>query len=168
MTKTAWKRWLVYFLVNHIYAGTRCFQKKRRMMNAIGHNLGEGTKLVGPVFCTGILQTGRDCWIGRNLTIHGNGQVILGNNCDVGPDVMFLTGGHLPGGPHRRAGLGITEDIHVEDSCWIGARATLLPGFRMGAGSILAACGCGVREISPNTLAGGVPAKRIRDCHEME
>lgn len=41
-------------------------------------------------FCTGTLCIGANCWIGRNLTVHGNGSVIIGDNCDIAPDVTFL------------------------------------------------------------------------------
>jgi len=156
------KRLWACFLVNHIYRGTRCFEAKRRLLNGIGHDLGEGTKVVGPIFCTGILHTGKECWIGADLTIHGHGRVILGDRCDVGPGVMFLTGGHRIGEPKRRAGEGITADIRVGDGCWIGGRATLLPGTVLGEGSILAACGCAAAAVEPHVLAGGIPAKMIR------
>ena len=162
MTVQTGKRMLVYFLVNRVCRGTRCFEKKRRLLNSVGHDLGEGTRVVGPVFCTGRLHTGKDCWIGADLTVHGNGDVFLGDRCDVGPGVMFLTGGHRIGDPKRRAGEGITADIRVGTGCWIGGRATLLPGAVLGDGCVLAACGCAAGKVEANVLAGGIPARMIR------
>lgn len=166
MKGNAGKRMLVMFLVNRVLAGTRCFETKRRLLNAIGHSLGAGTRIVGPFFCTGHLTAGEGCWLGRDLTIHGNGTVVLGNGCDLGPDVTFLTGTHTIGTPKRRAGEGTNGTIRVGDGCWIGARATLVSGVTVGHGSVLAACACAAADIPPDTLAGGVPARPIRGLHE--
>ena len=155
------KRAWVYYRVNHIYAGTRCFERKRRLLNSIGHRIGQGTKIVGPLFCTGTLNIGEDCWIGRNLTLNGNGTVTIGSRCDIAPDVMFLTGGHEIGDARRRAGKGKTFDIAVGDGAWIGARATVLAD--VGEGSVVAACACVSSPVPPHTLSGGVPAKPIRE-----
>lgn len=154
--------------VNHLYAGPRCFAQKRRILNAIGFDLGEGTKVVGPLFCTGMLITGKNCWIGRNLTIHGDGQVIIGSCCDLGPDVTILTGGHTIGGPERRAGKGQTCPVRIGDGCWIGARSTLLGGTTLGTGSVIGACACVTKDVPANTLFCGVPARQIRVLYETE
>lgn len=157
---------LAFFLVNRIYAGTGNFERKRTLLNSVGHEIGENTKIVGPVFCTGKLVVGENCWIGRNLTIHGNGTVIIGNNCDIAPDVTFLTGGHAIGGPERRAGPGQTYTIRIEDGCWIGARTTLVKEIIVGESSVVSACACVVKDVPPNTLVGGVPAVEIRKLYE--
>lgn len=166
MTVLGIKRRLVHLLVNHVFCGTKYFALKRQLLLFAGYRIGEGTKIVGPFHCTGEFTTGKDCWIGRDLWIHGNGSVILGDRCDLGPGVMFLTGGHTIGGEDRRAGAGTTHTIRVEDGCWLGARTTLANSITLGRGSVLAACGCAVRDIPPNTLAGGVPASPIRSLYE--
>lgn len=163
MTGLAVKRAAVYWLVNHLFAGTRCFEVKRKLLNSIGHSLGNGAKVVGPIFCTGTLITGKDCWIGRNISIHGNGTVILGDRCDLAPEVTFLTGSHAIGTEERRAGPGKTDRIQIGAGCWIGAGATFLNEIRIGQGSVIAACACVVKDIPSNTLAGGVPARVVKN-----
>lgn len=160
------RRVLVFFLVNHICVGTRCFEQKRKLLRSVGFEIGKGTKIVGPISCTGKLIIGENCWIGKNLTIHGNGTVVVGDNCDVAPDVTFLTGGHAIGMPERRAGVGQTYMIHVENGCWIGARATIGKQVTIGSSSVVASCACVVADIPSSTLAGGVPAREIRKLNE--
>lgn len=162
MTKNTPVRIAAYWLINHVFVGTRCFIQKRWLLNVVGHQVGTGTKIVGPLFCTGKLVAGKDCWIGRNFTIHGNGIVTLGDCCDIGPDVMFLTGSHEIATPQRRAGAGQTHTIRIEEGCWIGARSTFLNEITVGRGSVIAACACVTKDIPANTLAGGVPAGSIR------
>lgn len=168
MTIHTVKRVAVLFLVNHLYAGTRCFERKRKLLNSIGYELGEDTKVVGPIFCTGKLTVGEKSWIGRNLTIHGNGAVIIGTNCDIAPDVTFLTGGHAIGTSERRAGAGENYTICIEDGCWIGARTTFLNSITVGKGSIIGACACVNRDVPSNTLAAGAPAREIRTLYETK
>lgn len=151
------------FLINRVYAGTAHFAAKRRCMQRLGHKVGENTKIVGPVFCTGTLCIGSDCWIGKNLSVNGNGTVVIGDRCDLGPEVTFQTGGHQIGTAQRRAGAGQTFTQTVGDGCWLGGRSTVCNQTKIAAGSVVAACACVVRDVPANVLVGGVPAKIIRE-----
>ncbi len=159
MTILGMKRRAAWFLVNRIFAGTGWFETKRHLLNFAGYAIGTGTKIVGPVVCTGMLNVGENCWIGRDLRIHGNGTVEIGDRCDLGPEVVFLTGGHQIGSARHRAGQGESYHIMVEPGCWICGRVTVTGSVTLGRGSVIAACGCVVTDVPENTLAGGVPAK---------
>lgn len=160
------KRHLAMFGVNHLFAGTRCFRIKRFLLRAAGYDIGENTKIVGPVFCTGTLKIGSNTWVGWNLTVHGNGYVEIGSNCDLAPDVMFLTGGHTIGEVDRRAGRGETYSISVGDGSWIGARVTIGSDVCIGKGSVVASCACVMSDVKENMMVGGVPAKLIRELED--
>ena len=151
------------FLVNRIYVGTKHYKTKRKLLNAIGYSIGDGTKVVGPIEVYGNLTVGKDCWIGKNLKINGNGSVTIGDNCDIAPEVTFLTGGHKIGTHERRAGEGESYNITVGNGVWIGARSTLLNNITIGTSSVVAACSCVVKSVAPNTLVAGVPAKCIKE-----
>lgn len=158
------KRRTILFLVNKVFSGTNphLFNLKRILLNSIGYNIGQGTKIVGPIYCTGKLTTGTQCWIGTNFVIRGNGTVILGNNIDVGPDVTILTGSHQIGTHQRRAGKGVNCTIKVGNGCWIGGRSVLLNSVTIGDGSVVAAGAVVVSDVPQDIIAGGVPAKLIR------
>lgn len=162
--KKIWRK-ISIFLVNHLFSGTRpCFfELKRKLLNSIdSFSIGEGSKVVGPVFVQGSLCVGTNCWIGKNLRINGNGTVVIGDNCDVAPEVTFQTGGHKIGGYKRRAGEGISCHQSVGAGTWIGVRATIVNNVTIGAGCVVAACACVVSDAPDNSLLGGVPAKIIR------
>lgn len=156
------KRRLNLYLVNHVLVGTKHFEKKRRLLNSIGYEIGEGSKIVGPIECYGKLIIGKNCWIGKNLTINGNGTVIIGDNCDIAPEVTFQTGGHLIGSPERRAGEGQIFKQTVGNGTWIGGRATICNDIDIGNSSVVAGCACVTKSVPDNVLVGGVPAKVIR------
>jgi len=152
------------FLVNHVLVGTRpyFFEPKRKMLNSIGHSIGKGTKVVGPIECYSKLEIGQDCWIGKNLKVNGNGTVKIGNRCDIAPEVTFQTGGHEIGSRERRAGNGLICNQVVGNGVWIGGRSTIIGDVTISDGSVVAGCACVVKDVEENTLVGGVPAKPIR------
>lgn len=152
------------FLVNKVFKGInpRVFKIKRKLLNTIGFSIGEGTKIVGPIECTGTLVVGRNCWLGKNLKVNGNGTVVIGDNCDIASEVTFQTGGHEIGSAERRAGKGIIAHQLVGNGVWIGGRATIIGNVSIGDSSVIAGCACVVKDVEPNALVGGVPAKVIR------
>lgn len=155
-------RKIVLFLVNYVFVGTWFYKTKRILLNSLGFRIGNGSKVVGPVFCTAQLVVGNDCWIGKDLRIYGNGRVLIGDNCDIAPEVVFVTGGHLIGDANRRAGEGVSYSIHVGNGSWIGTRSTLLKNVNVGSGCVIASCACVTKSIKDGMLVGGVPARIIK------
>lgn len=50
----------------------------------------------------------------------------------------------------------------IEDDCWLGVRAILTPGHRIGKGSIVAAGSVVTHDVIPFSIVGGNPAKVIK------
>ncbi len=163
------KRRIVRIAVNRLYQGTdaRYFARKARLLRWIGHEIGEGTRIVGPVTLYGHLKIGRDCWIGADFIIHGLGNVTIGDCCDFGPEVRFLTGSHKIGDSGRRAGEGISFSMVIEDGCWIGAGATFVGNVTVHKASVIGACSLINKDIAENTVAAGVPAREIRNLNSQ-
>ena len=162
------KHMLVMFVVNHLCDGAYLFELKRKLLNAIGYSLGEGTKVVGPIYCTAKLITGSDCWLGRNFTIHGNGTVEMGDNCDIAKDVTFLTVRRGTDAQESGAGEVRNDSISVGEGCWIGAHATLGRNVTIGKGCMILADACVLKNMPEKTLIGGVPARIVRKLDEVE
>lgn len=162
-----WKK-ICLFLVNHIFTGmgkTACYIK-RILLNSFGNSIGEGTTVVSPIYLKGTLITGKHCWLNCGLTVHGNGIVRIGNNCDIAPEVVFLTGGHRIGGKERRAGAGEKYEIRVGNGVWIGARSTILGSITISSGCVIVACACVNKDVPANAMVGGIPAKLIRSLSD--
>lgn len=163
------RRKVIFFRVNYLLSGTKekNFEKKRKLLTQLeGVEIGERSKIVGPIEINGRLTIGKNCWIGKNLRINGNGSVTIGDNCDIAPEVTFQTGGHEIGGAVRRAGRGLIFHQSVGNGVWIGGRTTILNNVSIGNGSVIAGCACVTKDVPANTMAGGVPAKRIRDLSD--
>lgn len=149
------------FFINYIFAGTNPIFSKAKLLlfRAMGHKVGDGTTIVGPVSLNGHIEIGNNCWINRGFSVRGNGVVRIGNNCDIAPDVTFLTGGHEVGSTIRRAGKGQMYKITIQDGVWIGGRSTILGNVTIAKGAVIAACSCVKDCVPTNVLVAGVPAK---------
>lgn len=58
--------------------------------------------------------------------------------------------------------------VVIEDKCWIGARAIVLKGVRLGTGSVIGAGSVVTKDVAPWTIVAGNPARLIRDIPASE
>lgn len=56
----------------------------------------------------------------------------------------------------------------VGNDVWIGRRATIMPGVRIGDGSIISAEAVVVKDVAPYTVVGGNPAREIKQRFSQE
>lgn len=129
----------------------------------------EGSCLIwGPLTIRGIGQAhnvtiGQGTFLNTDIRFGGaGGGITLGRDVKVGPRVSFETFSHgLVYAPGTDRG-DFTEPIVVEDGVWIGAGATILQGVTIGRGAVIAAGSVVTSNVAPNSLAGGVPARVLR------
>jgi maltose O-acetyltransferase len=142
------------------------------LYRAAGVEVGPGTLILGPLYlgghtgAIGRLHIGARCMLNTPLFIDLNDHVRLGDGVNIGHHTTLITSGHLVGSADRRAGLLTTAPITIEDGVWLGARVTVLPGVTIGRGAVIGAGALVTKDIPPNTLAGGVPARVIKHLPE--
>lgn len=93
------------------------------------------------------------------------GPCVLGNDVMMGPRCLVLSRNHRTTDlsvPMNQQGLTADAPVVVENDVWIGANVTLLPGVRLGTGSIVAAGAVVTRDVSSHAIVGGNPAKLIK------
>jgi acetyltransferase-like isoleucine patch superfamily enzyme len=95
--------------------------------------------------------------IGRNCLIAGNTQIF---DCSA-HDLCF------PDVEQRIHTPGSAKEILIEDNVWIGANSIVLPGVKIGFGSVIGAGSVVTKNIPPFALAGGNPARVIRDFSSL-
>ncbi len=160
------RRWrgFIFSLVNHFFCGTHSYALKRKLLNScFGIHIGKGTKIVCPFTagnCSSI-TVGVNCWVGAGCRVYGDGRVTVGDNCDLAPDVAFITGSHEIGSADRRAGKGVLFDITVEDGCWLGARCSVIGNTIVHYASVVGASALVNKSVEANGIVAGVPAKSI-------
>lgn len=116
-------------------------------------------------------REGAQISIGRNTRIHGScihayKRISIGKNCLIAANCQIFDGnGHdlsFPDVANRINTKGDAKEIIIEDNVWIGANSIILPGVRIGYGSVIAAGSVVVKEIPQMCLAGGNPARIIK------
>ena len=143
-----------------------------RLYQWAGLRIGRGTLLAGPIQfgMTGNpcrhLSIGAGCFLNSPLFVDAAAPVTIGDNVSVGHHVVVVTSSHALGPAGFRAGTLQTAPVRVENGAWIAAGVTLLPGITVGSGAVVAAGAVVTKNVAPNTLVGGVPAKLIRTLQE--
>jgi maltose O-acetyltransferase len=146
---------------------------RAQLYRVAGLELGAGTLILGPLYlggnegATSRLHIGARCMLNTPLFIDLNDHVRMGDGVNIGHHTTLITSSHVIGDSQRRAGLLTTAPITIEDGAWLGARVTVLPGVTIGKGAVIGAGALVTKDIPPNVLAGGVPARVIKplpDC----
>jgi carbonic anhydrase/acetyltransferase-like protein (isoleucine patch superfamily) len=107
----------------------------------------------------GNLQIGNDTLINSGASICAYGHLSIGDRVLISPYVMIIdTSFH---DLYERHVLPDPLPIVIEDDVWIGAKATVLPGVRIGRGAVISAHALVTRNVEPFTVVGGVPAVEI-------
>jgi maltose O-acetyltransferase len=68
----------------------------------------------------------------------------------------------------RSQDLEFSLPITVEDYVWIGGNSTILPGVTIGKHAIVAAGSVVTKDVPPNTIVGGNPARLIREIQPTD
>lgn len=102
---------------------------------------------------------GNNSVVNKRVVLDGRGALLsIGDNVDIAQDVQIWTEEH-----------DVTSENHclkaapviIEDYVWIASRATILPGVKIGQGSVVASGAVVTKNVEPYTIVGGIPAKKI-------
>ena len=108
------------------------------------------------------VSIGSRCQINRGCRLN---RVSIGDYVMLGPEVFVIGQLHKTDDvvvPMVDQGEYTKEPTSIDDDVWVGARAVIMPGVRVGKGSIVGAGAVVTRDVDPYTIVGGVPAKLIR------
>ena len=125
-------------------------------------DINETLRLVPPFHtdCGKNIHIGENVFINSNCTMQDQGGIYIGDNVLIGHNACLLTLNH-DFDPEKRANLH-PSPIYIEDNVWLGSNVTVLPGVRIGEGSIVAAGAVVTKDVKSGEIVGGVPAKTIK------
>ena len=113
----------------------------------------------------GRIRIGSNVFVGDFSSINANdAEVTIGNNVAIAPMVLIQGANHN----FDRLDIPIVDQGHtesfvvIEDNVWIAARCTILPGVRIHSGAVIGAGSVVTRDVPPDTVVAGSPARVIR------
>jgi len=109
------------------------------------------------------LEIGDYSGLGLNARLDGPG-IVIGNNVMMAPDVVIVTANHKHDDitvPMQSQGID-TAPVIIEDDVWIGTRAMILPGVRIGRSSVIGAGAVVAKDVPPFSIVVGNPARVVR------
>ena len=110
---------------------------------------------------TGSIRIGRGTFVNTDCHFDALAAIAVGEDCALAMGVLICTSTHelTPNGFDPKS---IGKDVVIGDRCWLGARATILPGVTVGDDVVIAAGAVVTKDCEPNSIYGGVPARRLR------
>lgn len=111
------------------------------------------------------LKIGKNTYIGEQNNIRASGGFIsIGENCLISQQVSIIVANHKT---DKNSLIKSQEweskgDIKIGDDVWIGCSAQILPGVTIGNGAIVASGSLVNKDVPPNAIVAGVPAKIIK------
>lgn len=120
---------------------------------------GDGSSIYDNVLVLGNVQVGNNTWIGPNVVLDGSGILTIGSHCSISAGVQIYTHDSvqwaISGGEEPYAYASTV----IEDNCYIGPNTVIQKGVIIGKGSIIGANSLVNQDIPPNTKAYGTPVK---------
>lgn len=120
---------------------------------------------------------GQRCFVSSKNIIQIGDNFYMGNNCHlaanavIGNDVLFASYVSVVGGDHRIDNIDVPIRLSgrdqlkttvIKDNVWVGHGVVILHGVTICEGAVIAAGSVLTRDVEPNAIYGGNPAKLIR------
>ena len=108
------------------------------------------------------LKIGERCYFNSGVTILDSGEVQIGDDVLIGPNVQIYSVGHPLNYKQRTQGEHIYSEVVIESHVWIGGGSIICPGVTLGAKSVIAAGSVVTKDVPSEMLVGGNPARVIK------
>ena len=124
-------------------------------------HIGENTRVQPPLQ----VNLGANVKIGNNVSIMYNllcmsaAEITIEDNVLIAANCSLISNNH----DFKIREILTCKPIHIKKNAWIGAGSTILPGVTVGENAIVGAGSVVTKDVAPNTLVAGVPAKFIKN-----
>lgn len=109
------------------------------------------------------ISIGAHTLMSNNITIISMKSVDIGEGCQIGDMVSLMDCDFHEIEPStRNKSHGHIDPVVIGNNCWLGSRVMVLKGVTIGDNSVIAAGSVVTRSLPANVIAGGIPAKVIR------
>jgi maltose O-acetyltransferase len=104
------------------------------------------------------IEIGEGTIVGDHAFLDGRAKIKIGKQVDIASSVMIYNSEHDLSDPSFTA---TEEPVTIGNYVFIGPRSIIMPGVNIGNGAVIAGGAVVTKDVSENTIVGGVPAKII-------
>lgn len=137
-----------------------CYFIRRLVYLGAGVKIGKNAHLhMGTqFFYPANVEIGEGTIVGQNAFLDGRDQLKIGKYVDIASEVMIYNSKHDINAEDFQA---VSYSVKIGDYAFIGPRAIIMPGVKIGYGAIVAAGAVVTHDVDDFVIAGGVPARVI-------
>ncbi|GJH40056.1 nodulation protein L [Capnocytophaga sp. HP1101] len=148
----------VLFKLNHTMPFTEEYDALLREL--FGANIANNVRVMSGLtgVCFHKVTIAEGALIMNNCLMMGRGGITIEENVMIATNAQLISNNH---DLYDRQVL-ICKPVRICKNAWIGAGATILPGITIGENAVVAAGAVVTKDVAPNTIVGGNPAKFIK------
>lgn len=137
-----------------------CHTKRKLFYKLAGIKIGKGSTIHmwANFFQPKNITIGEDSIVGDHVFLDGRAPLTIGDHVDIASQVLIYNSEHNLQSEDFSA---TCAPVTIEDYVFIGPRAIILPGVKIGKGAIVAAGAVVTHDVPEYAIVGGVPAKII-------
>lgn len=160
--------------IDYFEVGKKCRLWRNSSIKSRYIKIGDNTRFLGVVTAGGggwkdpqsKFIIGNNCQIGDECFINTARPFIMKDKAAVAPRCTILTHGFWQS---ILEGYSVVyKPVILEENSWVTINCVVLPGVTIGKNSVVAAGSVVTKDVPPNCLAGGVPAKVIKENYPKE
>lgn len=139
------------------------YQRKLKKFNKTFKACGHNVFIQFPVRIEGAsyISLGNNVSINAFVHMWGNGNINIGNDCLIASHVSITSMTHNPDAELYRKS-NVAKEVNIGNNVWIGSHAVIMPGITIGDNAIVGAGAVVTKDVPPNAVVVGVPAKVTR------
>lgn len=145
-------------------------ERRRDIMSRLFRKVGERVWLEPDFVCEfgKNITIGNDVYINFGCTLLDCGQITIGDNTLLGPNVSAYSANHSLDAEERVAGALIPKPITIGKRVWIGGGSTILSGVTIGDDAVIGAGSVVSRDIPSGVVAAGNPCRVLRKITDKD
>jgi len=110
------------------------------------------------------VHLGDDVRINLNCLLQAHAPIHIGERTMIAANCAVVTANHDTGARGLEAfDARIPQPVRIGSDCWLGAGVLVLPGVTIGDGTVVGAGSVVVRDLPPQSVCVGVPARPVKE-----
>ena len=114
------------------------------------------------------IEVGKNFFANYNCMILDVAKVVIGDNCQMAPNVAIYTAGHPVHPVTRNSAYEYGREVTIGDNVWLGGNTVICPGVHIGDNVVIGAGSVVTKDIPDWSIAAGNPCRVIRKITDAD